>query len=435
MDSAYWGIERWRLALVFFVALVGGLLTSSWLASLTLALAGYVFWLMYKLNQLNKWLESGVRPSYLPDNNGIWARITQQIQGMQKKSEKRKRRVLKMLKRVQGITSNLPYATVVLHRNNEIDWANKASEKYLGIDIKRDRDQRIDNLIRLPEFHKLVNSNEQAEIEIPMPQDQSRQLAVQLIPAQKNMRLLIARDISERIQIQQMRKNFIANASHELRTPLTVIAGYLEILQSADDLPDHLQTAVQGATIQSDRMLNIIEDLLILSRLENSGFNEQSTTVIDVASIVQSICDEEVAMDINAHDIKIDIDSRLQIKGIESEIISICSNLIHNAFLHTSVGTRITIEWKKKKFNEACLVVSDTGKGIAIEHIAHLTERFYRVDQGRSQDEGGTGLGLAIVQHVVKRHGAKLTIHSTVGKGSSFVVCFPGERVVVIDSD
>ena len=442
MDNSDWSIERWRIALVLFLAFLGGILSGYWLISLVFALVGYIGWLLYKLSQLHTWLIKGAKPSLLPDSNGIWERITQQVQLTHKKSNRRKERMANLLKRLQGIITGLPYATVVLNENNEIDWANSLSNDYLNIDIKTDRGQRIDNLIRLPEVHKLLENNlnnnsdkdPNKEIEVSFATGNyglERQVAIQIIPVEDGLKLLIARDISERINIHRMRKNFIANASHELRTPLTVIAGYLEIMQEDDNFPENLQPAILSASGQSIRMQRIIEDLLTLSRLENSELNDNSNSIINVPSVLERVYADETSLISNdTHIIKKDIDEKLKIKGSDAEIISVCSNLVHNAIRHTQDGTKITIQWQLNQYNEACLKIKDNGQGIPAEHIAHLTERFYRVDKGRSRDKGGTGLGLAIVQHIVQRHGGKLTINSVVGKGSEFIVCFPESRVV-----
>jgi len=431
MDNSYWALERWRFALVLFITVLGGMVSGYWLASFSLSLLGYVAWLLFKLNQLYQWLENGAKARNLPDNNGIWERITHQVQGFQKKSDTRKRRMANLLKRFQGIITGLPYATVVLNGNNEIEWANKISGDYLNIKIKRDRGQRIDNLIRRPEVHKALLKNADKEIHLTLSHNVNRFLALQIIPVQKDLKLLIARDISERENILRMRKNFIANASHELRTPLTVIAGYLEILEEEDSLPEHLLPAILSASDQSTRMQSIIEDLLTLSRLENSELNSDTNTVINIPSLLESICSDEITLIENdVHSLETSIDSDLKITGAEAEIISVCSNLIHNSVRHTQDGTHIIVEWKKMPTGEACLRVIDNGQGIPQEHLNHLTERFYRVDKGRSRDKGGTGLGLAIVQHIIQRHDGKLLIESTVGKGSTFSACFPRDRVI-----
>ncbi len=378
MDNNDWSIERWRLVLVMFLAFLGGLLTGYWLISLVVSLVGYIGWLLYKLNQLHTWLIKGAKPSLLPDCNGIWERITQQIQLTHKKSKKRKDRMANLLKRMQGIISGLPYATVVLNGNNEIEWANSISKDYLNIDIKKDRGQRIDNLIRLPKVHKILEKNTSKEIEVSFPTGDyglERQVAIQVIPVQGDLKLLIARDISERTNIYRMRKNFIANASHELRTPLTVIAGYLEMMQDDDSLADNLQPAVvvaaadqsirmqriiedlltlsrlenselndNAASDQSIRMQRIIEDLLTLSRLENSELNDNSSSIINVPSVLERICaDETILVTGDTHNIDKEIDETLKIKGSDAEIMSVCSNLIHNSVRHTQDGTTVKV--------------------------------------------------------------------------------------------
>ncbi len=434
MEHDYWSLERWRFALVLFGGFLGGVLTGFWLVSFIIALIGYIAWLLFKLQQLHNWLEKGGKTSSVPDSDGIWERINFHIRTTQKRSNRRKERMGTLLKRFQGIITNLPYATVVLTKNNEIDWANKLSIDLLKIDIKKDRGQRIENLIRDPKVQKLLSNNKQHEIEISASHDKQLKLALQLIPIEGDLKLFIARDISERVHLQQMRRNFIANASHELRTPLTVIAGYLEMLQIDEDVPKNLIPAVNSASEQSARMQSIIEDLLTLSRLENSELTEDEIEVLSLAEIIHSICDDENALDDNSHPLDLnELDESLKLKGAELEIVSVCSNLIHNAFRYTPVGTEIKIIWKKLISGEGLFSVIDKGQGIAPEHLAHLTERFYRVDKGRSQEAGGTGLGLAIVQHIIQRHGGRLEIKSTVGEGSTFSVYFPAQRVLVTE--
>ena len=433
MNKSYWSTEYWRIVLVLLVAVLIGAQSGYWLLCLSLSLAGYIVWLLYRLFQLFQWLENGAKSSSVPEGNGIWEGINHQIQGMQKKSTMRKKRMGKLLKRSKIIISGMPYATIVLNDNNEIDWANKTSADFFNIDRKLDRGQRIENLIRLPELHELLTKESSKEIEISLPhQQENRILALQLTRVQKNFKLLIARDVSEKVNVQQMRKNFIANASHELRTPLTVIAGYLEMVQKDENLPTHLQTDVSLITEQAIRMQDIINDMLVLSKLENSDLRINSSEIIDMPLIIQRICDDEVRLIKNdTHTINTDIDRSVKISGSEAEIISVCSNLIHNANRHTQDGTHIDVLWKKSPTTgEACLTVIDNGQGIPAEDIAHLTERFYRVDKGRSRDKGGTGLGLAIVQHILQRHGGRLDIVSTIGEGSKFIAYFPSKWVV-----
>jgi len=431
MTTNYKQAEQMRFVYIILATVIGGMLTSYWLASLCIALILYIAWMQYKLHQLNQWLLSK-DPKATPDSDGMWGNITLQIHSLQKRYDKRKKHLNRLLKRHQSIIAGLPYATIALNNKNEIDWANKQSNNLLGINIKIDRGQRIDNLIRLPKVQKTLDKNSNKEIEITSPRDHSRKLALQLIPIQSDLKLLIARDISERVHTQQMRKNFISNASHELRTPLTVIAGYLEIIQSNPNLPEQLNKAVITASEQALRMQRIIEDLLTLSRLENSDLNGESNKIVDMPSILTSICNDEVKLlsEHSQHSLHTDISAELTIRGAKSEIISVCSNLIHNAIRHTPKGTSIHVTWNKQLNGEARLTVKDNGDGIPAKHLTHLTERFYRVDKGRSQNKGGTGLGLAIVQHILQRHNGRLEIQSSVGKGATFLVFFPADRVV-----
>ena len=424
-------VEIMRFVYVGLIAVTGGLLTGYWLASLCLALFIYILWMNHKLKQLNQWLQTKNAVD-MPDSDGIWASLTSQIHYLQKHTDKRKRRMKKLLKRFQGIITGLPYATIILNGKNEIDWANEHAAELLNINIKSDRGQNIANLLRLNNVHKILEKNSNKEIEINSPRDNNRQLALQLIPVQSDLKLIIARDISERVQIQKMRKAFIANASHELRTPLTVISGYLEILQSDSNLSDSSKMAVNTAAEQALRMQRIIEDLLTLSRLENSELKGKSNYELAMPKILRSICANEIELlsEHSHHTLITDIDDDLTIRGAESEVISVCTNLIYNAIRHTAKGTAIKVNWKKSNKGEACLSVQDNGAGIPAEHLAHITERFYRVDKGRSRDTGGTGLGLAIVQHIIQRHNGRLEIDSMVGRGSTFRVYFPEDRVV-----
>lgn len=424
-------MEYGRIAILLLLTLLGGMLSGFWLASLCIALIAYIVWILYKLHQLYSWLEKGAKTGFIPDSDGIWERINHQILGIQKKSKKRRKRMVKLLKRSRGIITSLPYATVVLNGRNEIDWANENSGQLLGIYNKKDQGQCVDNLLRIPALNKLLSENKNVEIEIDAPLAGNRKLAVQLIPVGQTFKLLIARDISERIHIQQMRKHFIANASHELSTPLTVIRGYLEIISGDDNLSEHLQIAANTAYEQSARMQSIIEDLLQLSRLEITELNEHNQIVINMPSLLSSICKEEGALTSGqTHKVETDIDQHLKLKGSETEIVSLCNNLIHNAFRHTPPGTLIQVSWQKSSNNEACLIVKDNGPGIPDKHLPHLTERFYQVDQGRSDANSGTGLGLAIVQHILQRHEGELDIQSAYGKGSTFTACFRAHRVV-----
>jgi two-component system phosphate regulon sensor histidine kinase PhoR len=263
------------------------------------------------------------------------------------------------------------------------------------------------------------------------PVDQHKTLLLLRVKFGKGHWLLTARDISQRIQLQQMRKTFIANASHELRTPLTVISGYLEILETTDKLPVDLREPVANAHAQAQRMQQIIEDLLCLSQAETGDLTERNEEQVDMAMILQQITsDLQNTLASNTHRLILKTNSQIELRAVKTELTSIAQNLIKNAILHTPAGTNIEISWQLDKIGRACLLVKDDGLGIDVAHLPKLTERFYRVDAGRSRQTGGTGLGLSIVKHSIQSHGGTLEIESTPGQGSSFTACFPANRVL-----
>ncbi|HID82379.1 MAG TPA: phosphate regulon sensor histidine kinase PhoR [Chromatiales bacterium] len=427
-----WSAEYWRLGLVFIAVLMIGLLTGNWYVAWILPLTLYIAWHLRQLYFLESWLRKGTKTKKAPESGGVWALIVQQIYRRKQQERVQKKRLASTLSRFNATASALPDGTVVLNKAHEIEWANQAASELLGIDRKRDPGLRIETLIRTPEFHQWMNSGKKGkDLEMISPVDQNRTLVLRRVKFGKGQFLLTARDISQRIQLQQMRKAFVANASHELRTPLTVIAGYLEILENADDLPDALREPVINANTQARRMRQIIEDLLTLSQLEAEDLAERNGKKLNVPALLEQFTsDLQKTLALDTHTLKLDVDSGLKIRAVESEFTSLALNLIKNAIRHTPAGTTIRIGWKKNSTGEACLSVKDDGPGIEAEHIPKLTERFYRVDPGRSRETGGTGLGLSIVKHVMQRHGGRLVIQSARGKGSIFTACFPQYRTL-----
>jgi two-component system phosphate regulon sensor histidine kinase PhoR len=225
-----------------------------------------------------------------------------------------------------------------------------------------------------------------------------------------------------------MRKDFVANASHELRSPLTVISGYLETLALDDTLPDDLRGPIGEMRRQSERMTTIISDLLELSRLEAT--DEQVVgTPIDVVGLLTLLRKDLSARDAKAHAVELRIESPDGLMGDQGLIHSAFWNLVDNAAKYTPPGGTITLRWWTDD-DGGHFAVTDTGPGIAVEHLPRLTERFYRVDPGRARDKGGSGLGLAIVRHVLQKHGGELKIESVEGRGSTFSCHFAPLRLV-----
>lgn len=247
---------------------------------------------------------------------------------------------------------------------------------------------------------------------------------------QPGLYLLSARNISQQIHLNAMRRAFIANASHELRTPLTVLSGYLELFDDDPELPEHLKPAIEQAREQGVRMQRIISDMLKLSQLESSERNVSTESTVNISAIINSTAtalQKTIAAD--SHTLTLDIDESIHIRGVEKDITSVITNLLENSIKHTPTGSHIRVGWQWGASGHAEFTVEDDGPGIPQEHLEHLTERFYRVDKGRSRDKGGTGLGLAIVKHVMLNHDGSLDVSSEAGK-TVFVAWFPEERVV-----
>ena len=227
-----------------------------------------------------------------------------------------------------------------------------------------------------------------------------------------------------------MRRDFVANVSHELRTPLTVVSGFVEtLLDEPEGHPAHMQRSLELMQQQTSRMQHIVEDLLLLSRLETDR-NRPPHEVVAVPAVLAMIQEGTQALvEQKGQRLSLEADGSLYLYGAEKELYSAFSNLVTNAVRYTPDGGEIRVRWYRDEAG-AHFEVNDTGLGIAPQHIPRLTERFYRVDVGRSRDVGGTGLGLAIVKHVLNRHGAALRISSIINKGSTFSCDFPGSLIV-----
>lgn len=436
MNTA-WETERWRLGLSVVAVFIIGWLTGHWILAILLPMLVYIGWNLYQLYRLEKWLNSGAKPGKAPEAGGVWAGIVQQIHRRERSEKKRKKRYKDLLARVNAVIGALPDAAVVLNANDEIEWANDGAKSLLGIDRKRDMNSLITNLIRDPAFVAyLREARSGRELEIASPLDHKKTIAIRLTPFGKKQALMTTRDISQRVELGRVRKAFVANASHELRSPLTVIAGYLEILQTAPELPESLLDPVKNARDQASRMEGIIADLLTLSRLESSNLSDNTGVELDVASMIRSIViDLEQTVTGGTHHFHLDLDETLRIRAVEMEIDGVILNLCRNAVLHTKAGTDIFVSWRNDAFGNASLTVRDTGEGIPYKHLLRLTERFYRVDAGRSRAVGGTGLGLSITRHVLERYRGDLLITSEVGKFAQFEARFPKKCILADTPD
>lgn len=424
-----WISELWRFAGIAFVAFVMGLIADNVLLLLLLAVLGYLGWHFINLRRLQRWLTEG-EDAYPPLASGIWDATFNDLGRLQARNRKRKRKLTRILTRFEDAAAALPDAVVILGLHDEIEWFNDATQNLLGLHWPQDVGQRITNLVRHPEFIEFLAANDYSGgVELAAPANAEVMLAALIVPYGNERRLLVARDITHIRRLEQVRSDFVANVSHELRTPLTVINGFLETAnETAPECPPDWRRPLQLMRQQAQRMQNIVQDLLLLSRLEM----EQPSLMgnVEVPGLLEDVVQEARGLSgARSHTIQLDADPDLGLHGNADELRSAFSNLVFNAVQYTPEYGVIRVRWFRDAAG-AHLVVSDTGMGIAEHHIPRLTERFYRVDTGRSRQSGGTGLGLAIVKHVLNRHAAQLLIESEQGKGSTFHCDFPLTRLV-----
>lgn len=422
-----WQAEFWRIAGLVCIGLVFGAAVGNISLLLLLVLSAYLSWHLYNLYRLGRWLREG-KKFQPPEASGIWDDVFENILRLQQRNRKRKRNLRRLLKRFHKMTVALPDATVELRPGSEeIEWWNSAAARFLGFQYPRDVGHRISNLLRHPEFLAyLQRGDHEQAIEIPSPVDENLTLRVRIIPFSGNRRLVVARDMTRMQRLERTRRDFVANVSHELRSPLTVISGYLETLLESPDCAG-CQPQLRSMQAQASRMNRIVDDLMLLSRLE-SELPETDDQPVAVPRLIESVAQQARELSgIEHHIIELDVDPDLCLKGREPELYSAFSNLVFNAVLYTPEGGQIRISWQDTELGPV-FSVQDSGVGIAPQHIPRITERFYRVDNGRSRARGGTGLGLAIVKHVLLRHQGKLEIESEPERGSLFRCIFDPER-------
>ena len=422
-----WWFATGRLAVTVAVGLLAGWIFSNVWAGLAVALAGHLMWQLANLFRLDYWVRhrSFADP---PEFGGVWGDVVTQVVRLHRRKRYHKQRFVKLVRQIQRSTAALPDGVVILNAQREISWFNTTGGRLLNLRGSADYGLRIDNLLRQPAFARYLDSGEFENVVVLQPDaGLDCYLSLQLVPYGEGQQLLLVRDVSRQMRLENMRKDFVANASHELRSPLSVIAGYLETLYHDAALHEDLQGPVGEMRRQASRMTSIIQDLLALSKLEESE-EIVGGDYVDVAALLAVLKKDVLARPTHPREVRVKIDSSAALRGDEPEIHSAFSNLVDNAAKYTPMEGTLEMRWWVDE-DGGHFSVTDTGIGIPLEHIPRLTERFYRVDAGRSRATGGSGLGLAIVKHVLQRHGATLDIDSTLGAGSTFTCHFPPQRV------
>jgi len=417
-------------AIVATIALVAGVVAGETAALVALALgaAGIVAFDLWHVHLLSEWARAAAGTE-VPEGRGVFAPLFGSIHRRMRARSAYEHDLREVLARFRQAASAIPDGIVALDATDRIDWANARALAQLGLDLAKDRGQPIGNLVRQPEFRRYLEAGDyDTPVVVESDREPGRTLALQLVPFAGDRKLLMARDITEVEAVARMRRDFIASVSHELKTPLTVIRGFVETLQDID--VDARQRARFLALMQEQTtsMQRLVADLLTLSALE-SDQDRLRETRFPIAPLLLALSSDANALSKGAHRIDIDVADAAMVFASREEIASAFGNLVSNAVTYTAPGGTVALSWRVDADGSGIFSVTDTGIGIAAEHIPRLTERFYRVDRSRSRATGGTGLGLAIVKHVLLRHQAELEIASERGKGSTFAVRLPAARV------
>ena len=414
------------LATLLLSATVLGALFGAAMPALALAALSILVWHYWRLRQMLRRLTARRRWE-TSHGVGVWNELDRLLYRNQQEVRMRKRRLLEMLRSYRAAAAALPDAVVVVDRNTQrIQWFNEAATSLLGLHHPADMDAPlVERLQPLPLAHWLAGGrNAEPILDANSPVDAGLRLHLRLIPYSDHHWLLVARDVTKLLHLEQVRRDFVANVSHELRTPLTVVHGYLDMMDP-EDFPDTGPMLAEMRK-QSQRMAQLVEDLLTLSRLESQQHTELET--VAMGSMLASLRREAEAHSQGRHQITVTDTAGVDLAGSNKELHSAFSNLVTNAVRYTPAGGHISLSFARAG-NGAVLAVADTGYGIPANHLPRLTERFYRVSSSRSRESGGTGLGLSIVKHILGLHQARLEIRSEVGKGSVFACHFDAEHV------
>lgn len=424
------GVALPLLALVALAALAAWYRgTDAALALLVVGLIGWTIMLARNMRLLVTWARQPVGTP-APQAEGLWGEVFAELGDRLQRECEVKERLSAELGRFQQAALAMPDGVIYLADDDLIEWMNPMGEQHFELDRRKDVRVALPSIVRQPEFVDYLAAREYAEpLVMRSLRRRDRTLQVQVIAFAGNRRMVLSRDVSQLERLENMRRDFVSNVSHELRTPLTVVCGFLETLVdglddfSRDDVLHYLTLASE----QSSRMQRLIEELLTLSALE-TGAPAPVEERVDAAALVRDVARDCELLSAGRHRVSLVLEGKGDLIGSRKELHSAFSNLASNAVRYTPAGGRIELGWRADATGGE-FWVADDGIGIDPVHIPRLTERFYRVDRGRSRETGGTGLGLAIVKHVTTRHQGELSIDSEPGRGSRFALRFPPLRV------
>ncbi|WP_445397630.1 phosphate regulon sensor histidine kinase PhoR [Zobellella sp. An-6] len=426
------GRGQWgRLFLYYLFFFLFGLMLDDIALALLAGTVLHLLWHYRFQHKLAVWLWRD-RSLIPPEGKGSWEVIFNGIYRLQQRQRARRRELANLVRRFREGAEALPDAAVVIRRDGSIIWCNKLAQQLLGFRWPDDAGQHIGNLVRAPAFIAYMKRADFREpLELPSPLNEDKLLECRIMPYTEDQAMLVVRDVTRLKSLEQMRKSFVANVSHELRTPLTVLKGYLEMIEEppSDAMWRKTQKVMLEQTLRMDALVN---QLMTLTRIEASP-NIDTSKIVDIPAMLSMLEQEALTLSGDkAQRFSFIVDPGLKVRGDQEQLRSAISNLVYNAIRHSPAGTEIRVEWGRMG-HQGRFAVTDNGEGIASEHIARLTERFYRVDKARSRQTGGSGLGLAIVKHALSHHDTHLEIQSQIGEGSCFSFILP-ERLLVQDA-
>ena len=422
-----WRQSLVRLALLYAatvaIGIAGGHLTGA-LLLVTAGVAARGYWRLYRVSRFLDWRQQ-LRTVH---GQGLWAALETLIYRRQTETRARNRRLAQLLHAYRQAASAMPDGALIVSRGERrIQWFNKSARRLLGLNYPHSLNTRFVEQLPDPEVAQWLDADRADEtlMDLASPVDPEVRLSLRLLPYSDSEWLVIVRDVTRLVRLEQVRRDFVANVSHELRTPLTVVHGYLDLMD-AEDYPE-LAPMIEEMRKQSQRMTQLVEDLLTLSRLEAQQHLPEET--VPMAPLLVTLRREAEALSQGRHTISVEDEAGCDLHGANKELHSAFSNLVSNAIRYTPSGGQVRIRFRRTADGGAALSVQDSGYGIPAQHIPRITERFYRVSTSRSRESGGTGLGLSIVKHVLSLHQGRFEIESEVGRGSTFACVFGPERV------
>ena len=377
----------------------------------------------------------GLRLNTVPDSEEIGA-LAEALNAMAAQLNDRIRTIENQRNEQEAVLASMVESVLAIDRDETIIGLNQASCKLLGLNRSAATGRSLQEVVRTPDLIHLAKTalagSEPVEGEIVLRRDGERHLQVHATglqgpDGQRLGALLVLNDVTRMRRLETLRRDFVANVSHELRTPITSIKGFVETLREAPPSdPDAFARFLAIINRQADRLQHIIDDLLSLSRLEQEGgmadLGRQDVRVAEILIDAVNVCTARRTED-QAH-VRIDCPPDLHLAANPALLEQAVVNLLDNALKHSG-SVRPVLVAASGDGDRVTIRVSDSGRGIAPEHLPRVFERFYRVDRARSRKLGGTGLGLAIVKHIAQAHGGEAAVTSTVGHGTTFTITVP----------